>query len=369
MRASIGESGIRVLPEMYKHRLLQASEETVNELQKIWKEAGYEESECQRLLGDLLNKIKVVYNNEIAAEKQILDHAKQEIENNIQELIEKNKQLGRETNVEYLSVMNCTDKLAELEKLLTEVTTEVSQRQKVMDTEMNVIISLVNELGENSPSETQFRGPAGTPHLSDVRLELMRDFHNELDVIKAKRIEEIKATAKDAFFHMCDLMYAEEGYNTMSDSQQFITLDKQIARYGRHSEFTFAIHKKDLAQLTFRLKRFIEEKEKRRNELAKTGEEIARLWTLLRVPAVEREQFQNSFKKNLSMETLSKGLDELHRLRDIRKSSIENIIKCIRNDILTLWEEAGIESEDNRRREFPAYFDDINNLEDSAVSL
>jgi hypothetical protein len=36
------------------------------------------------------------------------------------------------------------------------------------------------------------------------------------------------------------------------------------------------------------------EKESRRAELATMGSEIARLWTMLRVPANEREQFQVS---------------------------------------------------------------------------
>jgi hypothetical protein len=93
------------------------------------------------------------------------------------------------------------------------------------------------------------------------------------------------------------------------------------------------------------------------------------LWTLLRIPSQERDSFTNSFKKNLSMETLSRGFDELSRLREIRKTSLGRVVTSIRNDILTLWEEAGIDSEDARRREFSPYFDDVNALEDSSVSV
>ena len=69
------------------------------------------------------------------------------------------------------------------------------------------------------------------------------------------------------------------------------------------------------------------------------------------------------------METLNKGYEELKRLRDIRRRSLGRVVSSIRSDILTLWEEAGIDSEENRKREFPAYFADIDNLDDSAVDL
>jgi len=38
---------------------MQLADETVESLQGIWREAGYEEVECQGLLGDLLNKMKL----------------------------------------------------------------------------------------------------------------------------------------------------------------------------------------------------------------------------------------------------------------------------------------------------------------------
>lgn len=364
-RTSIGE--IRVLPDMFKARALQMAEEMLNEMLPIWAQAGYEESEKQRLLGDILSKVKDVYSNEVVAEKQILEHAKQQIQAYIQDYTSFNKQLGRESNLRNLDGKTCTEQLAELEDRLAEIGAEVAARQRLLDVEMAAINDVVQELGENPPDENQFSGPNGTPPLSDVRLNLMRQYHRELEILKSNRIEEMKGLAKEAYLHMADLMYAEEMYDTMSDSKKYITLDKLIARYGKTSEFSFGVHKNDLAQLTLRLKLFIEEKERRRVELAKIGEEIARLWTLLRVPAAERELFQNSFKRNLSTDTLKRGAAELAKLQEARKSSLIQIVSRFRSDILTLWEEAGIESDESRSKEFPHYYDDINNLEDSAV--
>lgn len=71
---------------------------------------------------------------------------------------------------------------------------------------------------------------------------------------------------------------------------------------------------------------------------------------------------------NLSMETLVKGRQELERLQGIRKTSLKRVIQCIRSDIESLWDEAGIESEQQRRLELPIFFDDISSLEDSSVS-
>ena len=69
------------------------------------------------------------------------------------------------------------------------------------------------------------------------------------------------------------------------------------------------------------------------------------------------------------METLSKGVDELARLREIRSQSLGKVIASIREDIAALWAEAGIESEEVRSAEFPLYFQDVSEMEDSAVSM
>ena len=67
------------------------------------------------------------------------------------------------------------------------------------------------------------------------------------------------------------------------------------------------------------------------------------------------------------MATLSAGLDELASLRQIRKTSLDKIVGSIRNDILALWEEAGIEDESDRKKEFPLYFAKVEQLDEAAV--
>jgi hypothetical protein len=367
MRASTGESGIRVQPEMFKHRLLQVAEETVESLQKIWKEAGYEEIECQRLLGDLLNKMKITCAGELAAEQQILEHAKLEVDAKIDDFTRLCAQLGRVAVLQQLTPLNYSDKLAELDKLITEVSVEVSQRSKVLGAEMSLIQELCDTIGEDLPSADRFNGPEGTPELSDIRLKLMRQHTMELEKMKQQRKEEMQRIVLECKQHIADLVLEEEGFDTMPFSKQYADLDKRILKFINSKEFMFGIHKRDLTQLLCRTKSFIEEKDKRRDELAKTGAEIARLWTLLRTPAPEREKFQSSFKMNLSMATLAAGVKELERLREIRATSFGTVISSIRNDITSLWEEAGIESLNDRSNEFSMFFSAVEDLDDNAV--
>ena len=70
---------------------------------------------------------------------------------------------------------------------------------------------------------------------------------------------------------------------------------------------------------------------------------------------------------NLSMATLSAGIDELAGLKQIRKTSLGKVVGSIRNDILALWEEAGIEDETDRQREFALFYAKVEDLDESAV--
>jgi DNA repair exonuclease SbcCD ATPase subunit len=354
---------------MFKHKLLQTAEETLSAMQNIWREAGYEEIECQRLLGEFLNKLKGLCSSELDAEQQILEHAKVEVETKTAEYEDFCEQLGRTCSTSHIADLNLTERLAELERLTGSIAGEVSQRQGQLDKELVKIENLVDALGDSAPAEDAFDGPVGTPKLSDVRLNLMKRYVTELETTKAERIAEMKNLASDCQKHMADLMYAEEGFNTMADSEEFLTLDKAVDRYHRTGDFTLGLYKGDIARLTLRLKSLVEEKDRRRIELGKIGADIARLWTLLRVPSSERDQFSNSFKMNLSMETLSKGIDELARLMEVRSQSLGKVIASIREDIALLWTEAGIESEEVRQAEFPLYYHDVSEMEDGAVSF
>lgn len=335
---------------------------------------GYEEIECHSFLGNFFEKMKNACNEEIESEQNILDHAKNQVTSKLKEYIDYCKQLGR---VPVVSMEgsgsglgnNYADKLAELDRLMNSIITEVSQRSKLLNIEFLAIDELVTSMGEIPPKISIFSGPEGTPELSDLRLHLLRQYKAELDVKKSKRIEEMKEIAKECHASIEDLVIVASNSSNSNSRDKFSDCDDAIITYGKTSVLNMGIHANDLELLKLRNTYLLEEKTRRRNELASTGAEIARLWTILRIPTAEREQFQSSFKMNLSLETINKGKEEVQRLQDIRATSLSRVINSIRSDICLLWDEAGIESTEKRKDEFPDYFQSVDDLDDSSVDV
>jgi Microtubule associated protein (MAP65/ASE1 family) len=245
---------------------------------------------------------------ESAAEKHILEHAEQTVAMKFQTLCASYVKLGRNppSNDKGFG-NNLTDKLAALEKQVDAIAIEVGERQKLLDAELKGIHELCDKLGEKYPELSRFAGPKGTHELSDVRVKLMKDCRLELANMIPVRTATIKSLATECHEIQVDLVLEEEGFETVPGTDRFLSYDENIMEYGKTGEFLFSVNTEEVKMLQDRLQELIAEKEQRRNELAITGAEIARLWTLLRVPSEERSAFSGSFKMNLSMGTLSKG--------------------------------------------------------------
>jgi NADH:ubiquinone oxidoreductase subunit C len=65
LRVSLSESGIRLSHAEFKVKVTDLTSETLTSLAEIWQSAGYEETECKGLLGDLFAKFKKMCNAEI----------------------------------------------------------------------------------------------------------------------------------------------------------------------------------------------------------------------------------------------------------------------------------------------------------------
>eukprot|EP01041_Mallomonas_annulata_P006250 gene6250-12653_t len=352
----------------FKENVSQLISRSIDSLHVVWAEAGYEDGECQMLLGDIFTKFKGICEAELLAEQQILEHAKLQVKEKIKQFINYSSQLGRNVHVDENELgNNYADKLAQLEQKLSSVYAEVSQREELLGNEQKLIDILVKALGEPSTNPDMFQGPPGTPLLSDVRLNLMKQHKSTLETLKSKREDEIKSIALECNRNFNDLVMSEEGTGTMGDASSYTSIDAAVITLIESGEFTFGLTINDIENLRNRLKSLISEKEKRRIELASTGSEIARLWTLLRTPTVEREAFQSSFQMNLSMATLAKGRFELTRLRKIRAESLGKVLDMIRQDIQAMWVEAGIEDDNERQQEFPAFFEPLETIHETAV--
>ena len=339
---------------------------------------GYDQNECQTFLNEFLNRMKASCASEVESENQILEHAKHQVVQKLHEYTDYCRQLGRVPVVAATGSgdglgNNYADKLQELDRLINSLNTEVSQRSKLINAEFNAIDILVSNLGDIPPSLEMFQGPDGTPELSDLRLHLLKQYKVSLETKREKTIEEMKEIAIDCHNSLIALALTENDHTNTDDnnnnehSYKFVECDAAIISFAKSSNLAMGYHTKDLELLKERRFFLDREKEVRRSELGATGSEIARLWTLLRIPSAEREQFQTSFKMNLSLDTLSKGRDELKRLQEIRSTSLSRVIGSIRNDIVELWGEAGIDSFETRTAEFPTFFEAIESLDDSSV--
>ena len=63
------------------------------------------------------------------------------------------------------------------------------------------------------------------------------------------------------------------------------------------------------------------------------------------------------------------GRQELERLQLVRTESLGRVVQAIRQDIESLWDESGTESEDQRREEFAEFYTPLDRLQDSAVDV
>lgn len=366
MRLSVAESGLRVQPADFKVRVTHLVDETLESLQSIWREAGYEESECQGLLGDILTKLKTLCSAELSAEQQILEHAKNQVLTKYNEYQKLCSMLDR-TGVNYDSSLgeNYADRLSELEKLISDIELDVSQRQDILNAKREEVIDLASRLGEEMPAD--YDGGNDYCELADIRIDLIDNYKRKLEELRSTRLEEMANLAADIRKCLFDLAVQKEGPENLSDFQEFGDIDKillasdDIQRIG--------CHQRELSRLVLRLKNLQSEKERRKNELSQNGAEIARMWTLLRVPPTERSAFQNSFEMNLSLATLAKGREELKRLKQLRMDSLGTVVTSLREEIAGYLQELGITSNEQIIEEFPLYYCPVEDLDDNAVCL
>ena len=376
--------GHRMSADSFKKRTVQLVDESTSNLYAIWREAGYEEIECQGLLGDIFLKLKNVCTAELEAEQKILEHAKLQVQSKTAEYSEMCMQLGRPIELPSLLTRpdsNYTDKLAELQRMVGDISVEVSQRSSLLNAEYEKIVAVAASLGETIPTLATFCGPIGTPELSDVRLVLLREFHAAVSKKFEKRREELQAIASKCSSVMGELCLTNATTTTTIDDFVSSILESQYKSYycfiaetisARGSatssmDWKLGVKTTDERNLNTLLSQLEAERERRRKELAENGAEIARMWTILRIPSSERDTFTSSFQMNLSMETLLTGRRELQRLREIRTKSLTRVISSIRNDIQLLWSELAIDSVQQQSEEFDTFFEPIESLDDSAV--
>ncbi len=183
-------------------RMHALAEKQVNELMEIWVETGYEEIEIQSLLGDYVSQMTQWSCTFATREREILVHSQEQVVAKYGEYCEMCAQLGRIGKEEVTLGNNSTEKLAGLAKLIDVISIEVSQRQGLLNHEYATVEDLGQCLETKVPSLDSFKGPVGTPLLSDVRLNLIKECSRDLQIAKQAREEEMKALTLKCLDHM-----------------------------------------------------------------------------------------------------------------------------------------------------------------------
>jgi hypothetical protein len=366
MRLSVAESGVRVQPTDFKVRVTHLVNETLESLQSIWNEAGYEESECQGLLGDILTKFKTLCSAELSAEQQILEHAKNQVLAKFNDYERLCAMLDR-AGVNYDTSLgdNYADRLSQLEKLISDIELEVSQRQDILNAKREEVKTLVSQLGEEL--EADYDGGDQYCELADIRLELIEAYQRKLESLQVERATEMSHLAGDIRKYLADLAVSKEGPENLPDSKEYGDIDTFLLK--SEDLKGMSCHRRELHRFSARLKGLQDEKERRKEELSQNGAEIARMWTLLRIPPADRAIFQNSFEMNLSLATLSRGREELARLKQLRMESLGTVLSSLREEIAGYMQELGVTTEDQILKEFPLFLCPIEDLDDNAVRV
>lgn len=368
VRLSLAESGVRVQPSDFKARTSQVLDETVQSLQLIWREAGYEEMECQGLLGDILTKFKALCAAELAAEQQILEHAKNQVLRKLEEYEELCAKLGRASPPDDSCMGdNYADKLSRLEICISDIEVEVSQRREVLDQKRSEVMALAADLGEEVDKD--FDGGDKFCELADDRVQLLDSYLESLEQVRSTRMTNIRNAIVECGKCMQELVVTQDGLDTLPDHRDFVEVDSAVFNHLKTGAFVHKVHRDYLKTLQERLQSLKLEKDRRREELAQNGTEIARMWTLLKVSSEEREQFQKSFEMNLSMATLAAGRGELSRLRELRHESIATVTATLREEIDSFWAELGVLDDETKLHEFPLFFAEVSTMEDEEVRL
>lgn len=319
-------------------------------------------------MGDLFTKVKMLYAAEVASEMRILELAREQVQSSKQQLIVLLAKLGKALPAELAAMQgSCTDKLAALEDAIVKANADAQQYALTVSALTASIRDLASELGLPAKTSEDLRGSSSYPELSEPRIRHLESVQAELGELKNERVREVRELCSKCIQVYNELALLSEGFSSLPDHSRFHDTDLAVVAYMEaDAAQPCSLEAQGPALLRERLAGLIAEKEKRRAELTSLGEDIARQWTLLRVPSADKQAFLDSFSMTLSSATLGRGQQELRRLKALRLKNQAAVIVNVRHDIEALWEDCAV-AVDQRASEFPLFFAPESALDEEAV--
>jgi protein regulator of cytokinesis 1 len=208
---------------------------------------------------------------------------------------------------------------------------------------------------------------------SDLTLYRREQFHKKVDELKDELSTRTSAVIQ--LVRDCQQLIEDLRMDVQIDGSD---LDRQIVgsliktekgTYAmvsqKRSETCVGINASALDELTQRLAQLHAEKRRRKGMLQEMGAEIAILWEKLHINEEEQLAFTKSVQ-GLSIETISKGEQELKRLRALKAQMLGNLLNEARETIQQLWELTNVKMEE-RRNFAPFYVRDESSINDNLL--
>lgn len=343
---------------------------TGHQLEKIWDEVGYSPDDRASQLNDLLIKFKEICDEKVSEEKGVAETFRQTIIEAKDEMLNTAAALKADIDLtmlgEYSSTQTLTDELATLEAALEGLRAASNVAREELKESQDFIIEAHNAL--NIEIDVAYKDI--TSDLTSDRRAFFRAKKSEMKDELSSRMNAVIQLVRDCQQLMNDLRMEPE--KSDSDLDRRISGSLVRSKDGSfmmaskfRSETCVGITSQTLEELTHYVAELHGEKRRRKEKLQHMGSEIAILWEKLRVPENEQIAFTKSVQ-GLGTDTLSKGENELKRLRLLKSQMIVKLVEESREAIKDLWDQ--INANDKLRSSFlPFQINDIELFSDSLL--
>jgi hypothetical protein len=317
---------------------------TAQQLEQIWDEVGYTPQERAAQLADLMRKFRDQCEQKISEEQGVAETFRQTIADSKEEIKTLSAALKALIDPQLLRDNNddvtLTDELANLEAALDRLRLDAREAKEDLQKCQEFLIESHSALGRKLDDKWNDVESDLTP----LRREEFREKVEEMKQEVTTRTAAVIQLLRDCQHLMKDL-----GIDGQADDAS--AFDRRIAgslKKSKDSTYTMVskfetdtctgIGAKALEALTSRASELSSEKRRRKSKLQEMGTEIAMLWEQLRIPEEEQRAFTESVK-GLGMDTITKGREELKRLKSLKAGMLGNLINEAREIIEELWEE------------------------------
>ena len=343
---------------------------TGRQLEEIWDEVGYSPDERSTEINDLIQKFREICEGKIAAEQHFAATYRQTIAEAKEEVRQLSNALKVTVEPQILSTGTPTqtliDEHASLEVVLEGLRTAAETAKEDMQRCLTFLMESHNALGVTID-------PKWNDIQSDLTMQRRELFHKKMDEMKneiSTRTSAVIQLVRDCQQLMDDLRMDVQndgsdldrriaGSLIKNDSGTFTMASQQ------RSDTCVGINASALDELTHRLAQLHAEKRRRKAMLQEMGAEIAILWEKLHINEDEQMAFTKSVQ-GLSLETITKGEEELSRLRALKTEMLGNLIKEARETIQQLWELTNVKLEE-RKIFAPFYTRDERSMNDELL--